>query len=131
MTNRERIHETKMMLIQFQDMTQIGNSPAEAITDCLANLRHFAHAMGIDFDNCNRIAEGHFSVEKGLKGKRPNRERPRILIEVEGGVVHNVEGAEAAGVIVEVRDSDAEGADACDIEIDSEGNQFVRSEYGA
>jgi hypothetical protein len=43
-----------------------GTSPAtsdEAVIDLLADLRHFCAAGGIDFDNCDRMADAHFATE--------------------------------------------------------------------
>lgn len=36
-----------------------------AITDLLADLRHFCFAAGIDFAMCDRLAEMHFEAEIG------------------------------------------------------------------
>jgi len=35
----------------------------EIITEMLADLRHYCHANGIDFEMCARMAETHFSEE--------------------------------------------------------------------
>jgi hypothetical protein len=45
-----------------------GDNPAvcdEAVIDLLADLRHFCAARRIDFDSCNRMAQGHFEAEIG------------------------------------------------------------------
>lgn len=36
-----------------------------AITDLLADLRHFCFAAGIDFTPCDHLAEMHFEAEIG------------------------------------------------------------------
>lgn len=45
-----------------------GDNPAvcdEAVTDLLADLRHFCAARRIDFDSCDRLAQCHFEAEIG------------------------------------------------------------------
>jgi hypothetical protein len=36
-----------------------------AVTDLLADLRHFCAAAGIEFATCDRLAEMHFEAEIG------------------------------------------------------------------
>lgn len=36
------------------------------IIDVLADMRHLCAKVGIDFDNCNRIAAGHFMEESRI-----------------------------------------------------------------
>ena len=48
-----------------------GDAPhycEEAITDLLADLRHFCSAAGIAFATCDRLAELHFEAENGGAG---------------------------------------------------------------
>jgi hypothetical protein len=43
-----------------------GESPAydeNAITDLLADLRHYCAAHGLDYDRCDRVATMHFQDE--------------------------------------------------------------------
>ena len=36
-----------------------------AVVDLLTDLRHFSYSVGLDFDDCNRIAGVHFEAETG------------------------------------------------------------------
>ncbi|MDX1967103.1 MAG: hypothetical protein SFV23_08035 [Planctomycetaceae bacterium] len=38
-------------------------SPQETLTDLLSDLRHFADAVGIDFDAADRMAQDHYEFE--------------------------------------------------------------------
>lgn len=38
------------------------------LTDLLADLRYWADSKGLDFDNCNYMAEDHYRVESGPSG---------------------------------------------------------------
>lgn len=37
--------------------------PKANLTDVLADLMHWAHVRRIDFDDCLRVARGHFACE--------------------------------------------------------------------
>jgi hypothetical protein len=43
---------------------RICDTTPDFVTDLLADLMHFAHAQGIDFDNQLRIARDHFYCEQ-------------------------------------------------------------------
>jgi len=38
-------------------------SPKETLTDLLSDLRRFADAAGIDFDDADRVAQDHYEFE--------------------------------------------------------------------
>lgn len=45
-----------------------GEAPAygeDAVTDLLADIRHFCAAFSLDFDRCDRVAAMHFEAEHG------------------------------------------------------------------
>lgn len=45
-----------------------GESPAygeDAVTDLLADIRHFCMAFGLDYERCDRVAAMHFEAEHG------------------------------------------------------------------
>jgi hypothetical protein len=37
----------------------------DAVTDLLADIRHFCAAFSLDFDRCDRVAAMHFEAEHG------------------------------------------------------------------
>jgi len=51
-----------------------------------------------------------------------------VIVTIEGGVVQHVEAP--AGVMVVVRDYDAEGSDADRLSVDEDGNEYVEAVWG-
>jgi hypothetical protein len=58
-----RIENARECIARYFVLT--GNSPDEALTDCLADLMHWASHNGISFDAALETANNHFEVEKG------------------------------------------------------------------
>ncbi|MBA4174023.1 MAG: hypothetical protein C0511_15535 [Hyphomicrobium sp.] len=66
MNNAQRIEAARAALARAAWIR--GNLPCygdEALTDLLADLRHFCVAAHIDFDACDRLAAMHFADEIG------------------------------------------------------------------
>ncbi|MCA9307473.1 MAG: hypothetical protein KDA16_13135 [Phycisphaerales bacterium] len=43
--------------------TSNHDDQTDAVTDILADIRHWCDAYAVDFDNCNRIAADHHQAE--------------------------------------------------------------------
>ncbi len=66
MCNKSRIEAARAALARAA--WSRGDTPyygEEAITDLLADLRHFCAAAGLEFAACDRLADVHFEIENG------------------------------------------------------------------
>ncbi|MCY2928738.1 MAG: hypothetical protein NTV86_04440 [Planctomycetota bacterium] len=72
--NLERVRNAEKAMTAFvkakepsaRDLdSAIGQSLQEYLVDLLADLRHLAHHRGLDFDQADRVADGHFHAEVG------------------------------------------------------------------
>lgn len=45
-----------------------GDEPISDLTDALADLRHFATAAGLDFENALRVSYNHYLEERAAHG---------------------------------------------------------------
>ena len=66
MRNKSRIDTARFALASA--CWARGENPdhgEEAVIDLLADLRHHCAVQGIDFQACDRMAEGHFAAEAG------------------------------------------------------------------
>lgn len=62
-----------------------------------------------------------------MKDKTTRNKKPRIIVYMEGGVIHDVWKVDGAkGTILELRDYDVEGVDPSDLKKDSQGNEYQR-----
>jgi len=64
MTNDERAYIAKRVLGRYAYLCKYKDPvPAEVLGDLLGDLRHFAKAHGVDFEQCNRNAKACFEEE--------------------------------------------------------------------
>ncbi|MCY2927949.1 MAG: hypothetical protein NTV86_00355 [Planctomycetota bacterium] len=73
-SNLERVRDAEKAMTAFvkakepraRDLDSvIGQTPQEYLVDMLADLRHLARHRGLDFDQADRLADGHFHAEVG------------------------------------------------------------------
>ena len=63
MTNRECSDLIQDILVESMDFDQ--DDPGTAVTDLLADIRHYCDAHALAFHECDRRAYQHYSEEKG------------------------------------------------------------------
>lgn len=61
-TNRARSSRIAALLWDVRETT---DSPSEAVTGLLADLRHYCDAHALDFAQLDRVAYRHYTAEKG------------------------------------------------------------------
>lgn len=64
-TNKDRIRWARKALDKHAELTcSETEAPETQAIDLLCNLRHWCDAVGVNFDDLNRIAAGHYAAEK-------------------------------------------------------------------
>jgi len=70
--NTDRAHTAEAALIAYasrsesrklEELADSRQSNGEWLVDLLTDLRHWARAEGLDFDNAVQLSEGHFQCE--------------------------------------------------------------------
>jgi len=69
MMNNERADGIAGILTSQFEMAEDMVTPTEALTDLLADARHFAWGKGIEFAECLRLSETHFEDELALEAE--------------------------------------------------------------
>ncbi|MCY2930616.1 MAG: hypothetical protein NTV86_14185 [Planctomycetota bacterium] len=73
-SNLERVRDAEKAMTAFVKAKEprasdldsvIGQTIQEYLVDMLADLRHLAQHRGLDFDQADRLARGHFHAEVG------------------------------------------------------------------
>lgn len=74
----ENIKRSKRAKAALRRYIGVHEDTETGVVDLLADLRHFCDSVGLDFDNCDRIAIGHYAEEQtynniaGVKEWRPD-----------------------------------------------------------
>lgn len=68
--NQDRVNRARQAIQDYK----VDTEGADAVTDLLADLRHFCTARGFDFETCNRLAGEHYQIEvESAKSDGANR----------------------------------------------------------
>ena len=62
MTNAGRARNGAQCIVKHREIAD-NNEDTTQLVDMLADLRHWAASVKIDYDNCDRLGQMHFEAE--------------------------------------------------------------------